>query len=483
MINLMADFWESSVWQIAIQVFIIALFIIIGNTLRRVIPFIRKSLLPTSVIAGFLLLILKSVWPWFGNLINNDFMNNVTYHFLGLGFIALALKINPKKEKGKAAKTVFNTGIVTTSGYLVQGIVGLAVTIPLALAFTDLIPASGLILPMGFGQGPGQALNWGTIYETQYGMTGGATFGLSIAALGFLVACLVGVVYLNILKKKGKVSKAEEGEGTSKEEVVSTEGEVPLSDSIDKLTLQIVIISLVYFVTYLTMAGISWICDKGYLGGFGPNTLKPMIWGFNFLLGTAFAVAVRAIMKGFKKCKAMKYIYSSNYLLNRLSGFFFDVMIVAGIAAINIENLKSLWVPLLVCGVLGTVVTIAYLRIIAKHIWPGYEYEAIFSMFGMLTGTASTGMILLREIDPEFKTPAANNLVYQSLPAILFGFPVMLLLSFAPKSTTNVWITFAILIVMFCVYNVILFRAKIFKRKPKKGTSVEEEVKTETVGE
>ncbi len=31
-------------------------------------------------------------------------------------------------------------------------------------------------------------------------------------------------------------------------------------------------------------------------------------------------------------------------------------------------------------------------------------------MFGMLTGTASRGMILLREIDPNYETPAANNL-------------------------------------------------------------------------
>ena len=35
----------------------------------------------------------------------------------------------------------------------------------------------------------------------------------------------------------------------------------------------------------------------------------------------------------------------------------------------------------------------------------------------MLTGTASTGMILLREIDGSYRTPASENLVYQSLPA------------------------------------------------------------------
>ncbi|MEZ4509971.1 MAG: hypothetical protein R2881_10280 [Eubacteriales bacterium] len=41
-------------------------------------------------------------------------------------------------------------------------------------------------------------------------------------------------------------------------------------------------------------------------------------------------------------------------------------------------------------------------------------------------------MILLREIDPLFKTPAASNLVYQQLWAIVFGFPMLLLLDIAP---------------------------------------------------
>ena len=49
----------------------------------------------------------------------------------------------------------------------------------------------------------------------------------------------------------------------------------------------------------------------------------------------------------------------------------------------------------------------------------------------MLTGTASTGMILLREIDPNFETLAAQNLVLQQLPAVVFGAPLLLIVGFA----------------------------------------------------
>ena len=85
-------------------------------------------------------------------------------------------------------------------------------------------------------------------------------------------------------------------------------------------------------------------------------------------------------------------------------------------------------------------------------------------MYGMLTGTASTGMILLREIDPEFKTPVASNLVYQNFPAIVFGFPLMLIANMAPSQPLIAW---SILLGFFVVMNIILFRSKIFKKKSK----------------
>ena len=83
-------------------------------------------------------------------------------------------------------------------------------------------------------------------------------------------------------------------------------------------------------------------------------------------------------------------------------------------------------------------------------------------MYGMLTGTASTGIILLRELDGEFKTPAAENLVYQNFPAIVFGFPMMIIASIAPDMPV---ITLGIIVVYFVAINLLLFRKQIFKKK------------------
>ena len=107
---------------------------------------------------------------------------------------------------------------------------------------------------------------------------------------------------------------------------------------------------------------------------------------------------------------------------------------------------------------------VLHVRFVCKKIYPNYEYEAFFSIFGMLTGTASTGMILLREIDPNFETPASSNLVLQQLPAIVFGAPLLLSIGFVEDLNTTL-IIFGVVIAMFIAYNIILLRKYIFKNK------------------
>ena len=459
-------FNSPEAWRWLIQFCILAVALLLGNLLRTNVPFLKKSLLPSALLGGLLLLIFKQ-FPGCRELINKPMMEIVTYHALGLGFVALALKNNKVESKSSPMK-VIETGALTAGTYVIQGIVGLLVTIPFFLWGRKLFFASGLLLPMGFGQGPGQALNFGKIFTgfaAEQGMTfPGADFGLSIAATGFVVGSVVGVIYMNILRRKGIVSKKKIDEAqVNKLEDYESKGEIPDAESIDKLSVQICMVLFVYFLVYLFT---NWIQGME-LGKFGENTLKPMLWGFNFLTGTLFGVLFKSVLKRFKKANIVQREYINNYMLNRISGFCFDIMIVAGTAAINFEQLGQFVLPFLLVITLGTIATFLYVRWICRHLYPGYVYEGFFSMFGMLTGTASNGMILLREIDPKFETPAANNLVLQTLSAIVLGFPVLLLMGFAPQSLTATWITLCVLVVFWTALTVFMLRTKIFKRKQK----------------
>lgn len=464
--EIITSFATPEAWRWLLQFCIIAIGLLVGNILRRKVPFLRKSLIPSALLGGALLLCLKAI-PGMDNIVNKQAMEIITYHALGLGFVALALK-NNKIESKSSTMTVIETGTLTASTYLIQAIVGLGATILLYYFGKSIFYASGLLLPMGYGQGPGQALNFGTIYTGQARLQGidfaGGDFGLAIAAIGFIVGSIVGVIYLNILRRKGIITVQEmEDKQTNTLDDYQSEDDIPDSESIDKFSIQICLVLMVYFFVYLF---VNWI-QKMDLGDFGTNTLKPMLWGFNFLFGTLFGVLVKWIMNKFKKVKLMSREYANNYLLNRISGFCFDVMIVAGTAAISFTDLRQFIIPLTIVCILGATVTFLYIRVASKHLYPTYENEGFLSMFGMLTGTASNGMILLREIDPKFETPAANNLVLQTFPAIVLGFPIMLILGYAPQSFKASVITFIVVTVLFLLMAGFIFRKKIFKKKKK----------------
>ena len=230
-----------------------------------------------------------------------------------------------------------------------------------------------------------------------------------------------------------------------------------MNGGLDKLTVQIGFIIGTYILAFLVMYGLSLLFDP-------ESNMIDTIFGFNFLIGVLMATLVKAVLKLCRKKNIIKRQYLNNFLLERSSNFFFDIMVVAGIAAIRLGILEAYWGLILILGVAGLVITYIYNRIVACTLFKEYQEEQFLMMYGMLTGTASTGVILLREIDGKFKTPASDNLIYQNFPAIVFGFPMMLLATLAPKKPV---LTLGILVVFFLVMNVILFRAQIFKRAKK----------------
>ena len=460
----MENFWDFSVWGFFNLLAVLLLSLLVANVLRKTIPFLRKSLIPTSVLGGGVLVLVASVYRGITGdvMYDTDFFGGngtvtlelLTYHCLALGFIASTFKPAKGKMTKKRTTEIFNTGVTTVSTYLLQGVLGLGISIIASYVISGFFSSAGMLLPFGYGQGTGQALNYGGIYENEFGFAGGKSFGLTIAALGFISASLGGVVHLNILRKKGKIKLDSNKEAEIKKEDIQSDNEIPMQESIDKFTIQVALIAVAYFLAHLMMFG---------LGNLLPG-MKSVIYGFNFLLGVLAATVVKLVMNGLKKIRVIDKEYTNTFLMTRASNFFFDLMVVAGIAAIRFGALKNYWGIIIIMGVLGLITTYFYNRLIAKKLFPEYAEEQFLTMYGMLTGTASTGIILLREIDGEFKTPASDNMVYQNFPAIVFGFPMMLLATLAPVKP---WLTLGILFAFFVVMNLILFRSIIFCKKKK----------------
>ena len=205
------------------------------------------------------------------------------------------------------------------------------------------------------------------------------------------------------------------------------------------------------------------MCFMGSLSNF----TNSVAWGFNFLWASLSAMLIRAGVKLLRKRKMMSREYINNYQMDRISGFSFDLMIVAGVAAIEINDIKNYILPIVLLSVIGTVITYVYIRLVAKDCFKGFEHEFFLMSFGTLTGTASNGMILMKEVDPGLRTPTSSLYILSNFPAMVMIAPLLILLSFAGSSMTNAVIACAIFFVLWLTYTVYLFRRRIFKKRYK----------------
>ena len=462
------------VWSFIVQLGLLLMFLMAGNILRRVIPWFRKCLIPSALLGGLVLLVSNTICKQCDVfLIDNRLMQVITYHCLAIGFAAMTLKTEKCTHKTQRVQVV-EYGALQGGAYMLQACVGLGIT--LIMFFMSpyggkvVSYVCGLILPLAFGQGPGNALSWDIEYTnkaaTQF--AGNGSFGLSLASIGFVVASVFGVLYINIQKKRGKIVIKEKDESEKFVDPTNPNGkEIPDNESVDKFSIQLGFVAFVYAIAFAFM------CLLGVISDF----TNSIAWGFNFLWASLAAMLVKAVVKFLRKRNLMHRDYINNYQMDRISGFAFDLMIVAGVAAIEINDIKNYILPIVILSAVGTIITFIYVRIVSKECFKDFEHEFFLMSFGTLTGTASNGMILMKEIDPSLKTPTSSLYILSNFPAMIMIAPLLFLLGFAGNSPTNAIIACGIFFALWVVYTLFLFRRRILKKKYKKQAVVKEEKK------
>ncbi len=455
----------GDVWAFMVQVGLLLLFLMLGNILRRKIPLFRNCLVPSALLGGALLLIVNIIGKQFFNfvIVDNRLMQVTTYHCLAFGFAAMTLKTEKSTHKTNRAQ-VLEFGALQGGTYMLQAFAGLGITLIMFL-FTQhgekiVSYICGLILPLAFGQGPGNALSWDINFTNTPAaqFAGNGSFGLSLASIGFVIASVFGVFHINIAKRRGElVIRSERPRGEVIDQTNPDGSEIPDNESIDKFTLQIGFVALAYAIAF------GFMCLLGVISDF----TNSIAWGFNFLWASLAAMLIKFGVKRLRKHNLMHREYINNYQMDRISGFAFDLMIVAGVAAIEINDIKNYILPIIILSLVGALVTYVYIRMVSKECFKGFEHEFFLMSFGTLTGTASNGMILTKEIDPGLRTPTSSLYILSNFPAMVMIAPLLLLLGFAGKTLTNAIIACAIFFVLWLAYTIFLFRRRIFKKKYK----------------
>ncbi|KUK92874.1 MAG: Na+/glutamate symporter-like protein, partial [Marinimicrobia bacterium 46_43] len=374
----------------------LSLFLIAGTVLRRYIPFFQRFLIPNNIIGGFIGLILGSqvlnIIP-----LDGDRLGMYVYHLLALTFIVLGLR------QSKSS----------------------------------------------FGMGPGIAYTMGHSWE-KAGLVNGGMIGLTFAVIGFLIAYVAGITLVNRGIRRGETALIKGKDslnrdirtGIVKENSPGVAGFLTLSpEAIEPMAFQVGLIGSIYLLTYLFIRGITLMMESGGLVEFSDT-----LWSFHFIIGLLIAVGIRKILDLTKK----SYVIDKG-LMNRASGVSVDYLITGSVAAISITVIGQYWMPILVMSGIAAFTTFLIIRWASKRAFDDYYFERFIGIFGEMTGTINSGLVLIRITDPEFETPAAEDLAYGGGIALFLGFPLLILLNlpivFFNNSITGYWIAFGGMIV------------------------------------
>lgn len=431
-----------------------------GTLLRNKIPFLQRYLIPANLLAGILgLLVGLNGLGWID--LTSDRLGVYVYHFLALLFIALGLRA-PKKKLGLSS---VKFGLIFIASYLVQAIIGLIIAFMLIYSvMPDLFAGIGLLAPLSFGMNPGIAFSIGQNWE-QFGFDSGGIVGVTFAAFGFLAAYTMGIWLVRTGIRNGEAAyvKSEDElsddvltglvknpKGNLKEKITTS------PESIESFTFHIGLIGFTYLITY----GVLKVMEYGLVWS-GSEQEITTLWSFHFIAAAIVAIAMRKL---FDLVRVSAYV--DDVTMTRCSNLFMDFMIVASVAAISFAVVARYWIPLLSISVFAIVATWLLIQFMTNSAFKEFRLERFAAIFGNMTGTLQSGLVLLRILDPAMRSPVSFNLVYGSGLALVFGFPLLILINAPVHYSSDINLGFLGVLFTLILYLVLIGFSWNYLRKP-----------------
>jgi len=243
------------------------------------------------------------------------------------------------------------------------------------------------------------------------GFEGGASVGLTFAAIGYLWACFGGILLMHKGLRKGWMKP--EQLSIMKDKALLT-GIVPRgndknvgdhlttdSEAIDSFSFHTAMVVFVYLLSFLFLKGVSFLL--GFAGKAGAE-LATNLWGINFIFSAMIAIVVRKIMDLLR----IGYVLDDD-ALTRISGMSVDYMVAGALAAISLVFVGRYWFPILLMSTLCGFMVYYTIPWLSSRIFRDFRFERMLMIYGVSTGTLSSGLALLRVMDPEFRTKVTSD--------------------------------------------------------------------------
>jgi glutamate:Na+ symporter, ESS family len=467
-----------SEWKYPLMILYIFVFMFIAKVLKEKLGIFKSIVVPTSLLAGFVGLLMGPEvlgafdFEFFGRSVNLGvpydprFYVEILFFFMIIAFVSLTLTERNNKQNAKS----LDSGIFIVSTYVLQGLIGLSVVYIMIWTFwPKFFAGMGLMLPLAFGQGPGFSSSIGEGWDKETGINYIQQFGITLSTVGFVVGGIIGVILLNYYIKKYNLNpvKLNQLKGVNRKKVeFETLSEV---NFFDHLLVQITFLALIMLTTYLFTFMVYHLVYP--LDSSVANLLK----SFSYLFGIFIAMGLRGFLRKLEENGHRTKPLINDYIMQNIASFSLNVMITASVMSIEIETIKQYYPVLIGVTLFGTLGTLLYVVFFGRYVFKGkYVNHYILAMFGMLTGVASTGLALLRGVDPDLETEVSDNVVVLgSAIAAPIGLPIMLLLGVQLKAFTlennlyNVITYFTLLAYLLLLISIMVLRVKLRNKKQK----------------
>lgn len=339
-------------------------FLAVGVALKRIAP---PTIVPAAILGGLVALALRQVSLLPGEI---QAWQEVAYHLFGISFLSIGLTPGDAGT-GSIRRGTAWMGLTQGMTFSLQAVAGGLVVVALNATGSDLFDTFGFFAALGLNEGPGQALSIGTIWEAE-GFSNAVAVGLTVASLGFVAAYGPGLLLVRRLGGRAPAGK-------------------DWFPGIALRTPRALVTAAIYGVIFVS---VQWVT-----GLIGPG-VQTAVLGFLFFVCLLIGMGLRLLFPAG---------WFSGPGQRPTTALAVEGLTVATLGSLAWESVAEVIVPILGVTLAALAVTAVVLTWALRFVRE-YRNERLLALYGTVTGTAASGLILLNTLDHGFETPVAVEL-------------------------------------------------------------------------
>lgn len=415
--------------EVGFALLVLGLALLAGKAIRVTSGVVQRLFLPSSIIAGILLLALgpQVLGQVAGRIglpglaeagLFTEPMLTVWAALPGLliSVVFATLFLGQEIPTPRRAATLVGPqlclGVAFGSGMYV---VGLALAILVLVPVFAMTPMAGALIEIGFEGGHGTAAGMRGVLE-EMGFASGADLALGLATVGIVGGVVIGIILINWAVRRGhteflhgdaQASLAEQKGLFAKDEHYPAGRMTSRPSSVEPLSLHAAMMALAILLGWLMLTALQWVEAHTYgpAWGFELFTYVPL---FPLALLGGVVVQVLATRLG------VAHLIDHQIML-RIQGLALDVLIVSALATLSLTAIGENVGPFVILALAGVAFNVGLFLLLAPRIIPRYWFERGIGDFGQSMGVTATGLILMRIVDPESESPAFEAFGYKQL--------------------------------------------------------------------